>query len=195
MNISHVEIWTFGITDFIPTYVKLLASKPDAIMAMVSGQAQYQLMAARQLGFKGPFFSNSPLGPDVFVRVAGPQVCTDVFCNGLNPDEPTPAMKEVIDRWQKKYKEPFVSDSIIAWDAGWILAQAIRKAQSVDPKEVVTVLHAMSNKGDLQTSFGPGYMGGKSRFGVNAVLIRPMPISHITNGKIKLIGYRYGSNR
>ena len=60
IDVVGIEKWTFGTTDFIPTYTKALAYGPDVIWAMVSGQATYQLMAARQLGFKGPFISNSP---------------------------------------------------------------------------------------------------------------------------------------
>ena len=68
---------------------KLNASKPDVIWAMVSGQANDQLKAARQLGFKGPFVSNSPLGADVFVAtVQDPAMLTDVICNSPDVTHP-----------------------------------------------------------------------------------------------------------
>lgn len=66
-EVVGVDEWQIGITDLLPQYTKVLGHKPDAIHCMISGMAMYQLKAARQLGFKGPFFSDSPLGPDVML--------------------------------------------------------------------------------------------------------------------------------
>ena len=66
--------------------------EPDVIWAMVSGQANDQLKAARQMGFKGVFVSNSPLGADVFVAtVQDPVMLTDVICNSPDVTHPTRA--------------------------------------------------------------------------------------------------------
>lgn len=190
VEVVVTEIWEFGIIDFIPLYTLLLASEPDVIFAMVSAQASYQLLAARQLGFTGPFISSSPLGPDVFLAVAGPEACTDVICSGWDPATATGVLKEIVDRWQAKYgAEPFISDASFAWDEGWILVQAMEKAQSVDPEEVLAALDTMTEPGSLQTGFGPAHMGGLESFGVNRVLVRPIPISHIMNGEIEFVGF------
>jgi len=188
IELIGVEKWQIGITDFLPTYTKLLAYKPDAIHCMTSAQAMYQLKAARQLGFKGPFFSDSPLGPDVILRVAGTQASHDVFCNGMDLGAATDDMKDVMNRWLAKYKEEFVSDALLAWDESWILVQAIEKAQSVDPIKVLEALNGMTEPGSLQTVFGPAHLSGAQRFGVNRVLVRPIPISRLMNGKIKFVG-------
>ncbi|GAI48400.1 unnamed protein product, partial [marine sediment metagenome] len=140
-------------------------------------------------------FSNSPIGAETILAVAGPET-TNFFCNGCNPEEPTPVMKELMDRWEVRYRgEPYISDSILAWDEGWILIQAMQKAQSVDPEKVIAALDTMTEPGSLQTAFGPAHMGGAERFGVNRALIRPIPITEIMNGKMKVIGYFYGSPR
>ncbi len=189
MEVIAAEKWPIGTTDFIPVFTKILAHKPDAIHAMISGQAMYQLRAARQLGFKGPFFSDSPLGPDVILRVAGPEASTDVFCNGMDLGKATDAMRDVMKRWQAKYKEEFVSDAFLGWDEAWILTQAMEKAKSVDPGKVLAALDTMTKPGSLQTVFGPGHMGGLKSFGVNRVLVRPIPISRIMNGKIEFVKF------
>ncbi len=189
VEVVAAEKWPIGTTDFLPVFTKILAHKPDAIHAMVSGQAMHQLRAARQLGFKGPFFSDSPLGPDVILTVAGPEASTDVFCNGMDLGNPRDAMREVINRWKAKYKEEFVSDALLAWDEGWILVQAMQKAHSVDPGKVLATLETMTKSGSLQTVFGPGHMGGLKSFGVNRVLVRPIPISRIMNGKIEFVKF------
>jgi branched-chain amino acid transport system substrate-binding protein len=179
------EIWEFGTTDFVPLYTKVLAHNADAICTLSSAQAHYQLLAARQLGFTGPFISTSPLGPDVFLAVAGPEACTDVICAGWDPAAATGALKDVVDGWQAEYgAEPFISDASFAWDCGWILVQAMEKAQSVDPEDVLAALDTMTAPGDLQTGFGSAHMGGLETYGVNRVLVRPVPVSYLMNGQI-----------
>jgi branched-chain amino acid transport system substrate-binding protein len=185
IEVLGTEIWEFGTTDFIPLYTKVLAYKADAIIALTSAQAHYQLMSARQLGFTGPFASTSPLGPDVFLAVAGPEACTDVICAGWNPATATGALKDVVDGWQAEYGgEPFISDASFAWDCGWILIQAMQQAQSVDPATVLATLDTMTTPGSLQTGFGPAHMGGLETYGANRVLVRPIPVSYLMDGQI-----------
>ncbi|MCE5255196.1 MAG: ABC transporter substrate-binding protein [Actinomycetia bacterium] len=191
MEVVHAEKWAWGTTDFIPTYTNIVASKPDIIFAMNSGQANDQLKAARQLGFTGPFVSNSPLGADVFlVTVQDPTMLTDVICNSPDVTHPNDAMKALMDRWTAKWpNDGFVSDAVHAYDIPWILVQAMQKAGSTDPAVVLATLEAMTNRGDLQTNEGPGYMGGQDRFGVNRVLYRPFPITRIMNGELEFAGF------
>ena len=151
---------------------------------MVSGQAQYQLMAARQLGFQGVFISNSPLAPETFLAVAGPDDVDNLITNGMHSDKPTAEIAKVIKRWKEKYNDAFVPDSLMGFDAVWVLVQAIEKAQSLDAKKVMAAFESMTNIGDLQTAFGPAKMGGMERFGTNRSLIRPLALTHLKKGKL-----------
>jgi len=189
LKVVHEEQWPFGIEDFIPVYTRVLTYKPDIIQCMVSAQAGDQLRAARQLGFKGIFISDIPLSPHVIIDQAGPEFCYDVISNGITEVAYTPEMKDVDERWVEKYKEPFISDALIAYDEGWMLIQAIEKAGSVDPKDVVAAFDKMTAPGSLKTVFGPGRMAGKERFGVNRVPSRPIPVMVIDNDKTKLVGF------
>ena len=189
LEIVFAEKWQWGTTDFVPVYTRVLASKPDAILAMVSGQAQYQLMAARQLGFKGVFISNSPMAPQVFLSVAGPEDCDNLITNGMHVDAPTDEIAKVMKRWREKYREEFISDSLWGYDAVWVLVQAIEKAQSLDAKKVMAAFESMTNVGDLQTAFGPSKMGGMKRFGCNRALVRPLALTHLNKGKLVYSDY------
>jgi branched-chain amino acid transport system substrate-binding protein len=189
MEIIGAEPFEWGTTDFAPIYTRILAHDPDAIMSMVSGQAQYQLVAARELGFKGPFWSSAPLAPDVFLMVAGPDT-TDVICSGWDTNTPTDALSDFMQRWQAKYAEPFVADSVQAWDGAWTLVQGMEQAQSVDPEEVLAMLETMTQPGSLETCSGQAHMGGIEKFGVNRVLTEPIPLSHIIDGQVKFVGFR-----
>lgn len=184
------EIWDLGTQDFLPYYTKALAAKPDIIQAMCSAQAGYQLRTARQLGYKGVFISDAPTGPAMILSLVGPEGSSDVISNGMDMSHATPSMKECMDRWKKKYKEPFFSDAIITWSEAEVFVQALKKANSVEPEKVVAAFDSMTAPDSFQTAFGPGHMGGANRFGVNRVVVRPMPISLIMSGKIEFEGFR-----
>ncbi|MCL4367681.1 MAG: ABC transporter substrate-binding protein, partial [Actinobacteria bacterium] len=174
--------WEFGTTDFVPVYSKALATKPDVIVALVSAQADAQLRAARDLGYKGVFISTSPLAPEFFVKTAGNAACTDVIVNGMDMTHPTPEMAAVKDASMKKYND-FASDELVGYDQIWTLAQLMQKAGSVDPAKVDAVLDQMTADGSLQTTYGPGRIGGaKAKYGVNRVLYRPLSVVRLMNG-------------
>ena len=192
MEVVTVEKWSFGTTDFVPVMTKLNSVKPDVIWAMVSGQANDQLKAARQVGFKGPFVSNSPLGADVFiVTVKDPAYLTDVICNSVDVTHPTPEIQKLMDAWKAKWpNDPFISDAVHAYDMPWAIIQVMQKAGTTDAATVVKTMETMTNPGDVQTLAGPGYFGGADRFGVNRVLYRPLPLSRIMNGQIEWLGFQ-----
>jgi branched-chain amino acid transport system substrate-binding protein len=174
--------------DFVPFFTKILAAKPDAIHLHSSPISGFLLRAIRQLKFKGPVFSDSPLDPFVIRETAGAGNAFNVFCNGMDPASPTPAMKEVVDRWKAKYTDQFVTDAWLAWDTAWVLHQAIVKAGTVDPGQVGAAFETMTSLGQIKTVFGDGMMSGKDVFGVNRVLAKPIPISRIDDkGEIKLV--------
>ena len=131
--------------------------------------------------------SDSPLDPMVIKTTAGDEASTNVFCNGMDASSPTPEMAAVVERWNKKYHDPFVSDAWLAWDTAWVFHQAVIKADSLDAAAVVAAFDKMTNLGDVKTVFGPGMMAGKASFGVNRVLAQPIPISRIDHGKISLV--------
>ncbi|MBT3368568.1 MAG: ABC transporter substrate-binding protein [Nitrospina sp.] len=176
--------------DLVPVFTKVLAHKPDAIYAPNSPTAGYLLKAARSLGFKGVFFSDTPLDPDVILLTSGgPESSVHEFCNGLNVESATEAMEDVVQRWKKKYNEPFVTDAWLAWDGAWILHQVIEKTGTLDGKEIAKAFESLTNPGDLKTLFGPARMAGKKEFGANRVLARPVPITRMDNGKVTFVKF------
>lgn len=190
LNVVGHETWPIGTQDFLPYYTKALASKPDVIQAMCSAQSGYQLRTARQLGYKGVFISDAPTAPAFILSLVGPAGSYDVICNGMDMNHATPSMKECMRLWAKKYKEPFFSDAIITWAEAQVFVQALKKANSIKPEKVVAAFDSMTAPGSFQTAFGPGHMGGANRFGVNRVVVRPMPISRLMNGKIEFVGFK-----
>jgi branched-chain amino acid transport system substrate-binding protein len=176
-------------TDFVPVTTKLLASKPDAICvsrAAIPGLIGI-VKAAREQGFTGPIFYCTPTDISL-VAQAGEKV-TDVFGTGLAPDDPNlpDACKAAIADLKAKYGKDFTTDCLVGYGQILLLAQMIAKAQSVDPMEVSKTFQTLTNPGDLQALYGPAYASGIKTYGINAITVRPVPISRLVDGKAEFV--------
>jgi branched-chain amino acid transport system substrate-binding protein len=177
--------YEFGTEDFIPTMTKVLALKPDALLIQSTPQAT-PIMAARQLEFKGPILSVSPLPAEEIVRIVGPKLATNIL-SCANPEDPS--VKEMQDIWGKMYgNEPFIADAINAYNQGLNIAQVIQKAQSIEPAKIVATFESMTAPGSFKTSWGPGNAGGMQTVKCNRRMVRPIPMARTIDGKIQYMG-------
>lgn len=148
-----------------------------------------EFKAARELGFKGPIISFGGGSPVLLPSALGPKNSNDIISNQAYAGAPeaTKMMKEVMKRWKAKYpKEEFVDDSLMPWDELWVLATVIEKANSLKPEAVIKTVEGMTQRGSLNTTFGPACMGGLKTRGTNRFLIRPVPVTVVQNGKIRM---------
>lgn len=180
-------------TDFYSFVARILKYNPDAIYNVAGGPnfPGMILKMARELRFEGPIFYSIQCDPAMQRRIAGPN-STKLFGAGLTSEGPdvSPAIMEFIERYKKKYSlEEFMTDSINAYDGLWVLIQTIQKAQSVDPKDVLKTYETLTKPGSLQTTVGPAHVGGLKTFGVNRVLVKPLPVSCLINGKAKSVTF------
>ena len=192
IKVLGTELYPLESFDLYPIQTRIVAYRPDAIDIgnCPPDHATLHVKAARELGFEGPIFFHSPMDPATILRAAGAEKSKHVFGAGVDITSPrniTSEMHIVEKGWTKNYKEPFVSESFMAFDVAWTLCQAIEKAQSLDPETVVKTLEKMNEVGSLKTVYGPAHMGGAKTFGVNRVLVRPAPLSAVKDGKIDLV--------
>jgi branched-chain amino acid transport system substrate-binding protein len=187
------EVLDYGWTDFYPFMTSVLSHKPEGIFIIHGGGPDLvavEIKAARELGFKGPIISFGSASPALVVRAAGAENSYDMVFNQAYAGAPeaTKMMKEVKKRWEAKYpKELWIDDALMAWDEVWVLAQAIEKAQSLDPPVVQKTLEGMSAPGSLKTTFGPGHMGGLKTLGVNRMLVRPFPVTVVQRKEMRMV--------
>jgi hypothetical protein len=118
----------------------------------------------------------------------GPQVAHDIFITSPDMHSPkmTPMIKEIVPLLEKRLKTRARMDHTIPFETLVLLVAAIEKAQSLDTEKVV---RAWENMKEIDTIFGKGRMGGKDLFGINHVVIRPVPMSRIVNGKVEHVGF------
>ena len=190
-RVGNLEQIAPDASDYTPILTRLLSSKPDAIYIPVSTPVLWGFVtkAARELGFKGPIFCNTHLDVDFTQTIAGGNA-TDIFGVGMTLKDEAglpKAVKEAKAEYLKKYPpKDLISDVfLVGYNGLWVLLQTIEKAQSVDPQTVLKTYEGLTKKGDLQTLWGPAFVGGKKTLGVNRVLCYPYIIDTCMGGVSK----------
>jgi len=114
-----------------------------------------------------------------FIEVAGADAAekTILFDTLIEPQNDK--QKELEGWWLKTYGPPFPSFGYTVYDMPFVLAQAIRTAQSVDPVAVAKAMTGMEWDG----LYGKARFGMKSVYGVDTSITRPIPMAVVKGGK------------
>jgi branched-chain amino acid transport system substrate-binding protein len=186
----NYELFPADCMDFTPYVSRSLAANPDAIYVPASAPTHLILIikTSRELGFNGPILYGPPFDPSAIVQ-AVPNL-SDVITPAFALDAPNlpDSVKEVVAAGRARYGNDLVEDAIFAYDQVILFAQLLEKTQSLDPQTVLNTFETLTKPGDLQSIFGPAYVGGLKTTGVNRVLVRPTPLSRVMNGKGEFLG-------
>jgi len=192
-RVGQLEQMAPDTADYNPPVQRLLSAKPDAILVAVSTPTTWGFVtkAAREQGFKGPVMCATHLDVDFANTIAGGGN-TDMFGAGVclsDLDALSQEMKDAHAAYHAKgypAKDEIADVYLVGYNGLWVLLQAIEKAQSVEPQDVYDAYSKLTNKGDLQTLWGPAYVAGIQTTGVNVVLNEPYWINAIgPDGKAK----------
>jgi len=191
LTLLHDETYPMGVSDHLPLVTKLVATHPDVIdFNMESNVGAADIVKnARQLGFKGPLLYNSPTDINSLISMIGnPAYSTDFILPAFDPNTPniTPLLTQIIKLWDNAYHTPFYVDALRGWDPLYCVVQAIEKAQSLDPADVVKALQTMDT---IDTAEGPAKIGGQKTFGFKSMVLPDCPITRVMNGKAEFIGF------
>jgi len=180
-SIIYYPIFT---ADYYPMLTNLLADDPD--MLFVGPDA---LKQARQLGYTGLATGMlSTADVRMVVRTAGVENA-EGYLMSLNLDwRVTPEATDFHDRYVEKYGQ--YDEQVLSY-VGLIetILQGIRKANSVDPTDVMLALDGMAeNNEPIHLPIGDGYWVGASRYGgLNHQLVTPIHMMDIHNGEARLL--------
>lgn len=174
------EFFKRGSTDMYPVATRLVGMDPDIIdFGGTIGRDQgLAVKALRELGYKGQILLGYSDAKS-FVEIAGADAAEGTIMFDTLVEGQTPEQKAVVDWWVGKYGQPFPSYVFLMWDWPFILADAFRKAQSIDTDKVADALRTTVHKG----VFGEERFGMKSVYGVDCSLTRQIPMSVIKGGK------------
>lgn len=130
--------------DFRGQLTKIKTANPDALF--VPGyytQAGLIARQARELGFDVPMIGGDGWDSPVLVQSGGSAIEANYFTNHYAPDEDRPEVKAFVDAYKARYngKTPDAM-AVLGYDAMKLLADAIKRAGSTDPKAIRDALAA-----------------------------------------------------
>lgn len=179
------EFFKRGSTDFYPVATRMVAASPDLIDfgGTIGRDQALGCKALRELGYKGEIM----LGySDVksFIEVAGADAAEKTILFDTLAEPQNEKQKELESWWLKTYGPPFPSFAYTVWDTPFVLAKAIRTAQSVDPVAIAKVMAGMEWEG----LYGKARFGMKSVYGIDTTITRPIAMAIVKGGKPEQIG-------
>ncbi len=178
VNVTGVEAYMTGTTDFTPQLTKLLRDKPETIFlcgyhpegALIAGQG-------RKLGFTGPFFGADGIDNEDYIKIGG-KAADNTYCTvPFLAASASPAGKEFAKQYKKAYGRDVDWMSANAYDCLGILAQVIGKV-GADRKKIRDGLAAINSEAN-------GYMGvtGLTYFDKKGDCSKPAFVKMVKDGK------------
>ncbi|MDR5694634.1 MAG: ABC transporter substrate-binding protein [Armatimonadota bacterium] len=124
-----------GTTDFSVHLTQVKTAAPDIVFYVgVTPEGALILKQAKEFGLtpKIKFIGSEEMSEMEMLKVAGADVLEGTYSIALWGSVP----KEFADRVQKKFGAPMHYAIIYGYDAMWVVARAIEKAQSLDPVKI-----------------------------------------------------------
>jgi len=188
--INH-QFFPDDTTDFYPILTKTIAANPDMIVIGLGspGHVPIILKQARELGWKGPMgMTQGAVGaPATVVKMAGEAAEGFVYTTPCHADRKffSKEENEWMDYCLKRWGEPFIADTFLGYKQFNLWAQAVKKANSLDPDKIAKVLETSDfavQGWKINFAATPDTYMGRARS-----LAAPLPISTIKEGKTAVL--------
>ena len=178
------EFFERSVTDFNPVLLRVLAQQPDIISVLASpaGSVGLIIKQARELGFKGRFIHIGQVDTSVVSNIAGKANVEGMWVHGYVQD-PLP---DQVKSWQTRYTEKYGewnATSIDFANPAFAFVAAVKRAQSLDPKQIGDALHTV----EFDNLWGKAHFGGKDYYGIANQIIYSMPFSEVKDGVATLV--------
>jgi branched-chain amino acid transport system substrate-binding protein len=131
------ESYGAGDTEFSAQLTKIKGMGPDGIY-IPGYYTEVGTIArqARRLGITVPLMGGDGWESPELRKIGGADVVGSYFSNHFAHDNPTPNAKRFIDSYHAKFHEPSGALSALGYDAVMVIVDAMKKAQSADPKAI-----------------------------------------------------------
>jgi branched-chain amino acid transport system substrate-binding protein len=139
------ETFARGDTDFNAQLTNLLADEPDAlIVSALAAEAGVIILQARQLGYEGPIIGGNGLNSPAIVEQAGEAAEGVIVGAAWNVNATDPLSLAFIESFGLTYDGAQPDQfSAQAYTGAWLMATAIRCADSADPADIRDALAAI----------------------------------------------------
>jgi branched-chain amino acid transport system substrate-binding protein len=133
--------------DFSAPINQILDKGPDTVAILQVGAPNAVAMKQlREAGFDGPVLGNLSAGK-VNLEPAGPDGAGMVWVADFHPDVQTEETQTFVELYQEEYGEEPSLYAAEAYDAAWMVARALKAADSIDRQEVQKALDAVADAG------------------------------------------------
>jgi branched-chain amino acid transport system substrate-binding protein len=131
------ESYSAGDTEFSAQLTKIKGLAPDGLY-IPGYYTEVGTIArqARRLGITVPMMGGDGWESPELHKIGGADVVGSYFSNHFAHDNPTPNAKKFIDAYQAKFHEPSGALSALGYDAVMVIADAIKRAHSAEPKAI-----------------------------------------------------------
>lgn len=138
--------------DFSAIVTKIKASNPEAIMmASIYSEGALIVQQSRNIGLNVPFVCTDSMYTSDFIKLGGKAVEGVRVVAYFHPSDPRPAAQKFVKAYKEKYNKEANSWSPFAYDALYTMADAIKRAGSLDRQ---AIRKAISETKDLQGATG-----------------------------------------
>lgn len=166
------ESYSAGDTEFSAQLTKIKSTAPQGIyipgyytdVGAIARQA-------RRLGITVPLMGGDGWESPELRKIGGADIVGSYYSNHFARDNPTPHAKRFIEAYEAKFKEPTGGLPALGYDSVMVIAEAIKRANSTDPKAIRDAL--------AQTKDFPA-VTGKLTLDQNRNPIKPAVIMRVT---------------
>jgi len=136
-SIAGEESYSAGDSEFSAQLTKLKGQNPEALYVPgyytdVGAIARQ----ARRLGLTVPMMGGDGWESAELRSIGGKDIVGSYYSNHFAHDNPTPSAQRFIDRYQALYHESAPALASLGYDATMVIADAMRRADSLDPKAI-----------------------------------------------------------
>ena len=172
------QSYSTGDTDFRAQLTSIRSAKPDAVYVPGYYQEVALIMKqGRQIGLTMPFIGCDGWANQALLTIGGRAVDGSFFTNHFSPDDQSPIVKNFVTKYQEKYGSPPDTFAALGYDAARLLADAIKRAGSLDPQAL---------RDSLAETTGFEGVTGRISFDTDRNASKPGLIVTVRNGKFEI---------
>lgn len=142
-SITVKQQYNTGDTDFSATLTAIRGTSPDVLF--VPGyytDVANVAIQARKLGITAPLLGGDGWDSAKLIEIGGKSIEGSFYSNHASPDDPSPAFQNFVTKYKDEYGP--VPDALAAmgYDAGRVVFEALKKANSTDGPAVAKAIAA-----------------------------------------------------
>ncbi len=173
--------FALGEKDMSPFLTKIKTLNPDLIYCTgYYSEGALTVKQAKNLGIKAILLGQEGFDSPMFLKIAGASANGTIITTDLNRNDKRPVAKWFINQYKKEYKMQPDMVGASSFDAVYVLAEAIKKAQSTKANKIRYALAHIKNFN--------GVTGHIKGFTKDGEVVKPVQIQKVVKGQFTYFG-------